>query len=226
MFLVETNPIYLVSSFSRKLFAMIFWKGIFVHHDNQYTDLSLMTLEYHPLIFLRVPEFQHCLGDQWLIIRVIHNLFCVISIVDTINRIFYKNVGRINRNNANNHIPYLSLFKGNLDKMKIVDVNQKLNEVITNHLENADNKMFGNSTFFNCLIIIDIQYHTLFQLGGVILQSINEIAHKVCRSGKGPLNIGYWSYIRYRGRNNISLRVVIVYCPCSQSKAGIQTLFS
>ena len=84
-------------------------------------------------------------------------------------------------------------MKANTDKMKIEDVNQKLNEVNTNHLENADNKMFGISTFCNCLIIIDIQYLTLFQLGGVILQSINYIEYKVCRSGKDPLNIGYWS---------------------------------
>jgi hypothetical protein len=49
------------------------------------------------------------------------------------------------------------------------------------------------------------------QAGGVCQWSINKGAHRVMETGKDPRGLGRWAWTRYRGRNNVSLRVVTVY---------------
>ena len=38
-------------------------------------------------------------------------------------------------------------------------------------------------------------------------------------AGCDPMGLGRWCWVRYRGRNNIALRVVSLYCPCER-RAG------
>jgi hypothetical protein len=51
------------------------------------------------------------------------------------------------------------------------------------------------------------------QAGGVTLWGMNEGAHRVMDSGRDCRGLGRWAWTRYRGRNNMSLRVVTVYRP-------------
>jgi hypothetical protein len=51
------------------------------------------------------------------------------------------------------------------------------------------------------------------QHGGVTLWSINKAAHRVTTSGQDTDGLGRWAWTHYRGRNNVSLRVVTAYRP-------------
>ena len=51
------------------------------------------------------------------------------------------------------------------------------------------------------------------QPGGVGLFSINQAAHRVIESGHDLSGLGRWAWTRYRGRNQITLRVVSSYRP-------------
>ena len=51
------------------------------------------------------------------------------------------------------------------------------------------------------------------QAGGVSLWSINKGAHRVMDNDRDFRGLGRWAWTRYRGRNNVSLRVVTVYRP-------------
>jgi hypothetical protein len=51
------------------------------------------------------------------------------------------------------------------------------------------------------------------QYGGVALFSINKAAHRVVSKGSDPSNLGRWTWTRYRGRNNHTLRIICAYRP-------------
>ena len=51
------------------------------------------------------------------------------------------------------------------------------------------------------------------QYGGVALFSINKAVHRVVSKGSDPSNLGRWTWTRYRGRNNHTLRIVCGYRP-------------
>ncbi len=45
--------------------------------------------------------------------------------------------------------------------------------------------------------------------------STNKAVHRIIASGKDTANIGRWCWTRFRGRNNVTLRVFSAYCPNS-----------
>jgi hypothetical protein len=55
------------------------------------------------------------------------------------------------------------------------------------------------------------------QWGGTSLWSINNAAHRAIDSGSDPYDLGRWSWTRYCGRGNITLRVISAYRPCNSS---------
>jgi hypothetical protein len=52
------------------------------------------------------------------------------------------------------------------------------------------------------------------QYGGNVLFSINNAAHRVMEAGRDASGLGRWTWTRYRGRNNITTRVICAYRPC------------
>jgi hypothetical protein len=52
------------------------------------------------------------------------------------------------------------------------------------------------------------------QYGGNVLLSINNAAHRVMEAGRDSSGLGRWTWTRYRGRNNITTRVICAYRPC------------
>ena len=52
-----------------------------------------------------------------------------------------------------------------------------------------------------------------YQKGGVAIFSTNTTAHRVLQSGHDETGLGRWTWTRYRGRNDIVLRVISAYRP-------------
>jgi hypothetical protein len=52
------------------------------------------------------------------------------------------------------------------------------------------------------------------QWGGTALWSINNAVHRAIDSGHDSHGLGRWSWTRYQGRGNITLRVISAYRPC------------
>ena len=63
-----------------------------------------------------------------------------------------------------------------------------------------------------------------WQPGGCIQLSIDRAAHRVISSGRDPLGLGRWTWTRYRGRHDVTLRVITAYRPCVQAMAGERTV--
>jgi hypothetical protein len=54
---------------------------------------------------------------------------------------------------------------------------------------------------------------TARQFGGTALFSIGPAAHRVAEKGGDPSNLGRWSWTRYQGKNNQTLRIITAYWP-------------
>ena len=52
------------------------------------------------------------------------------------------------------------------------------------------------------------------QWGGTSIWSINNAIHRAIESGADLSGLGRWSWTRYRGRGNVTLRVISAYRPC------------
>ena len=55
---------------------------------------------------------------------------------------------------------------------------------------------------------------TLSQPGGVASIIVDKLAHKVDASGKDFTGLGRWTWTKFKGKNNMHLRVITVYRPC------------
>jgi hypothetical protein len=59
------------------------------------------------------------------------------------------------------------------------------------------------------------------QVGGAVGLSFNQAAHRIDLVGGGrgqdPTGLGRWTWTRFRGRDNVCLRVAVVYAPCKSS---------
>ena len=65
-----------------------------------------------------------------------------------------------------------------------------------------------------------------FQPGGNILTSINKAAHRIIGSGKDKTGLGRWCWSLFRGKHNVTLRVISAYRPCKPSTSGPNTVYS
>jgi hypothetical protein len=54
---------------------------------------------------------------------------------------------------------------------------------------------------------------TPHQFGGTILCSIDKATHRVTERGADPSKLGRWTYTRYKGWNNHTLRIISRYRP-------------
>ena len=59
------------------------------------------------------------------------------------------------------------------------------------------------------------------QVGGAVGLSFNQAAHRIDSTsggrGQDPTGLGRWTWTRFRGRDNVCLRVAVVYAPCKSS---------
>lgn len=64
-----------------------------------------------------------------------------------------------------------------------------------------------------------------WQVGGVCVWSLNQMAHRVCGQGSDASGLGRWTWVRYRGKNQTSLRFVTAYRASKVSK-GSSTVYA
>jgi hypothetical protein len=67
---------------------------------------------------------------------------------------------------------------------------------------------------------------TVYQPGGTAIISIENTSHRIIKSGQDPSGLGRWTWTRYRGKHNVSLRVICAYRPCQPSSAGPNTAYN
>ena len=65
-----------------------------------------------------------------------------------------------------------------------------------------------------------------FQPGGCMTLSLGPASHRIGSKGEDKSKLGRWSWTRYRGVNNISLRIITAYRPCQHHGAGPSTVHS
>lgn len=65
-----------------------------------------------------------------------------------------------------------------------------------------------------------------WQPGGCILTSLERMVHRKISSGADPTGLGRWCWTRYRGRHDVTLRVITAYRTCVTSKTGPRTAHS
>ena len=53
--------------------------------------------------------------------------------------------------------------------------------------------------------------HSRYQPGGVMMTSINKAAHRIIKRGQDPSGLGRWIWTLYRGRHNVTLKVIVAY---------------
>ena len=56
--------------------------------------------------------------------------------------------------------------------------------------------------------------------------SVGKKTHRVIRQGVDETGLGRWSWTRYRGKRDITLRVICAYCPCKPYTVGISSAYS
>ena len=93
--------------------------------------------------------------------------------------------------------------------------NEKWNERVKGWWENSKSTIAYNTK--------DVA-PTKYQPGGNILCSIGRPCHRNISSGVDTTGLGRWSWQRFRGKHNVSLRVISAYRPCRAS--GPNTVFS
>ena len=143
-------------------------------------------------------------------------------------------IGMININglpdsntHAKNHSLYNALMKLDPDIMGLAETNQHWRSISSEHQwRNRTLSWWETSHSTIAFNTKDIKSSSSFQPGGVILQSINKAVHRIIQSGKDPSGLGRWAWTLYRGKQNMTLRVVCAYRPCVPSSLGVQTTFA
>jgi Reverse transcriptase (RNA-dependent DNA polymerase) len=70
---------------------------------------------------------------------------------------------------------------------------------------------------------LETQRRSIF--GGVSQWTMNKTVHRIIGGGEDPTGLGRWSWQRYRGKDNVALRVVTAYRP-SNSREGPLTVWN
>lgn len=70
----------------------------------------------------------------------------------------------------------------------------------------------------------DGELSTSFQPGGTTVLSINEAAHRVMEIGRDDLGLGRWSWTKFRGKHNVTVKVICAYRPCLINAPGENTV--
>ena len=68
--------------------------------------------------------------------------------------------------------------------------------------------------------------NTSYQPGGNILLSIGKPTFRIIAQGSDKKGLGRWCWTRYRGRHDITIRVICAYRPCKPNIPGPNTTYS
>ena len=59
-----------------------------------------------------------------------------------------------------------------------------------------------------------------FQVGGTAMLMLGDVSFRISEQGADSRNLGRWSYITFKGKNNVTTTIFTCYCPCRSSSLG------
>lgn len=72
----------------------------------------------------------------------------------------------------------------------------------------------------------DSDFSSVFQPGGTANISIGNTSHRVLKSGTDSTGLGRWVWTLYKGKHNVTLRVISAYRACKPSCPGPNTAYN
>ncbi len=143
-------------------------------------------------------------------------------------RIAFININGIPATNdePKNHRLFEAITESQIDIIGMTEINKCWHRVDEEHKWHNRTRGWWESSNST------IGYNTkdsasgVFQPGGTLITSINKPAHRIIETGKDPTGLGRWTWQRFRGKQNITLRIVSAYRPCIPSTAGPNTTYS
>jgi hypothetical protein len=130
-------------------------------------------------------------------------------------QIGFQNIGGVSAkcNKIKDDILRIGLGKFDFDVFRIAEVN-----VNWAHVPEAERLVHRSKQWWECshFTYANNRHSTnrlTHQYGGVAMWSIGKAAHRVIALRRDPTGLGRWVWTRYRGRNNITLRIFTAYRP-------------
>ena len=143
------------------------------------------------------------------------------ALKDTL-RIGFININGIPANNAQvkNELIRNAINKNKFDITAMTEINRYWFKIASHHRwRQRTNTWWEAAHHAEAFNSQDIAT-SAFQPGGTLITSINKIAHKVTDSGFDDSGLGRWSWTKYKGKCNSTLRVVALYRCCKPTTPG------
>ena len=141
----------------------------------------------------------------------------------------YLNINGLpkNKNHPKNNLIYQTLLNHKADIFGLTETNLKWSTLDQEHTwKERTTGIWESSHSILSYNRTDINSTTSFQPGGTLLHSNGRSCHRIISSTCDPSGLGRWCSTRYRGRQDVTLRVVCVYRPCTPGTAGPSTTYS
>jgi hypothetical protein len=127
----------------------------------------------------------------------------------------FQNIGGIpaKKNRIKDDIIRCGIEKFDFDIFGLAEVNTNWTYVQeSDRLVHRSKHWWGGHHFTSAHNIHSTSRRT-HQYGGVAMWSIGKASHRVIGQGRDPSGLGRWVWTRYRGRNNVTLRIFTAYRP-------------
>ena len=130
-------------------------------------------------------------------------------------RIGFQNIGGvpIQQGKHKDDIIKNGITKLDFDIFGIAEVNVNWTHVSEEHRLVNRSRHWWASSHFASTHNKNSTTRATAQYGGVAMWSIDKAAHRVTNKGQDPSGLGRWVWVRYRGKNNITLRIFTAYRP-------------
>jgi Reverse transcriptase (RNA-dependent DNA polymerase) len=134
---------------------------------------------------------------------------------DDIFRIGFRNINGLplDSTHLKNYELMSDIRKGNFDAFSITETNVAWH--ILNESDRLSERLRGKLEFirFSSSYNKDFTNTEKFQYGGTMIMSQGSASGRVTSTGSDPCQLGRWSWMSFRGKNNLIVKLVSVYRP-------------
>ncbi len=129
---------------------------------------------------------------------------------------------------AKNNETYQAMLKNKMDVMGFAEINKNWDKIEENHQWRQRTRHWWEAAKTSMSFNSNDCSSSDFQPGGTIVTAINRAAHRVRKVGRDKSGLGRWSWLRFRGKNNITMVIISAYRPCKPSRqsAGTNTTYA
>ncbi len=130
-------------------------------------------------------------------------------------RIGFQNIGgiSINKDTAKDDIIRVGIGEYDFDIFGFSELNIDWRNILEEDRLYARTRYWWDSSNIMTANNCTTANREAHQYGGTALFSIGKAAHRIISKGIDPTNLGRWVWVRYRGRNNQTLRIFSAYRP-------------